>query len=243
MLRARFLWYLLTCINIICKCQSATFYLKGYVYDVDSNKPLPYATIRISRSNTGTISSGDGHFSLETSQEITNDTLSIQYIGYSSGYYIIEPNHNNEIRIALQKKSENLTPVIINGNTPITMLKKAIDNIQKNYSNQTYWMQAYYTSWEKEDTVLCCKVSLDLNIRKSSYDLIGCDDSVEINQGKINCIQKNYFGYGNPIHYFLRSENIKWRSNFLDELNFASTSVASLKYDFQLNTILFFDFL
>ncbi|WP_108869442.1 carboxypeptidase-like regulatory domain-containing protein [Aquimarina aquimarini] len=54
----------------------------GYLFDASTNSPLPYATITIESTKTGTITNDDGFFQLGMIGK--NESISIQYVGYKT---------------------------------------------------------------------------------------------------------------------------------------------------------------
>src|SRR5688500_2835889 len=57
--------------------------IKGKIVD-GSNKPLPYATIRLKNVSIGVVSNQSGDFRLPLKPQFSRDTLIISYIGYAT---------------------------------------------------------------------------------------------------------------------------------------------------------------
>ncbi len=64
--------------------------LTGFVTDATDGKPVPYASIGITRTPDGTISGAGGAFSITLTKGITdNDTLKFSSIGYQSKSFLV----------------------------------------------------------------------------------------------------------------------------------------------------------
>jgi hypothetical protein len=97
------------------KPQSFNYTLSGIVRDKASGEALPFATILIKGSNTGTSTNADGHFTL---LKVPNDTsvLIIQYIGYDRTEVFLSPHlAKKNFNIEIRPSAYNLKTVSIVG--------------------------------------------------------------------------------------------------------------------------------
>lgn len=104
---------------------------------------LPFATVRISNSGLGTISSESGYVTLMLQEENKNDTIIISYIGYELKKLLpneIEP----ESSISLKSEAALLSEVIIRPLSPDGYLKRAVKAIPDNYVPHAFGTQSYY---------------------------------------------------------------------------------------------------
>ena len=84
----------------------------GYLFDIITKEPLPYATIVIKGTSKGFISDENGYFNIED-EAITNGIL-VQYIGYASRVLAVTDFAQNECKnFFLNPKAESLSEVVI----------------------------------------------------------------------------------------------------------------------------------
>lgn len=74
--------------------------VSGLVVDLDSNKAIPFVTVRIKKSKMGTISDYNGFFTIMAKP---GDTLLFTSVGYKSGLFFV-PQNPDEARIYIQKQ-------------------------------------------------------------------------------------------------------------------------------------------
>lgn len=74
--------------------------VSGLVVDLDSNKAIPFVTVRIKKSKMGTISDYNGFFTVMAKP---GDTLLFTSVGYKSGLFFV-PENPDEARIYIQKQ-------------------------------------------------------------------------------------------------------------------------------------------
>lgn len=70
-------------------------HVEGYIYDKTNNQPLPYATIKLVKGKTYTITNEDGKFEIEEINAL--DSLEVRYLGFepkkvSASYFLKNPN-------------------------------------------------------------------------------------------------------------------------------------------------------
>lgn len=107
----------------------AQFQVNGIVKDALTKKTLPFASI-ISNDGSSTISDVDGKFSLLSQKKISS--FQVSYIGYKKNTTAIE-NNKLYYGVFLTQKANELNEVKVpNKNPALAIVKKAIENKQKN---------------------------------------------------------------------------------------------------------------
>ncbi|MFG4005298.1 DUF5686 family protein [Flavobacterium aquidurense] len=105
----------------------AQFQINGIVTD-SNNKPLPFATITTS-DNINTITDVDGKFIFKPSANASS--FSVSYIGFQTK--IIAITDKRYYLIPLSQKTDDLKEVVISNENPaLTIIKKVIENKNKN---------------------------------------------------------------------------------------------------------------
>lgn len=74
--------------------------VSGLVADMDSNRAIPFVTVRIKNARMGTIADYDGFFTIVAKP---GDTLLFSSVGYKSGLFFV-PQNPEEDRIYMQKQ-------------------------------------------------------------------------------------------------------------------------------------------
>ncbi len=103
-----------------------SYRITGKILDAKTNKPLPYASVKVDGSNSGAASDGSGYFILRTKPGSVN--LITSYIGYfsdTSSFYITDSDLSRDIFL---KPSEIFTETIeVAGEDPAYgIIRKAI---------------------------------------------------------------------------------------------------------------------
>ncbi|MGE6356937.1 DUF5686 family protein [Flavobacterium sp. NPDC079362] len=105
----------------------AQFQINGIVTD-SNNKPLPFATITTS-DNINTITDVDGKFIFKPSANASS--FSVSYIGFQTKNIAI--TNKRYYSILLSQKTDDLKEVVISNENPaLTIIKKVIENKNKN---------------------------------------------------------------------------------------------------------------
>lgn len=103
----------------------AQFQVNGIIKDSSTKKPLPFATITTSATNS-TIADVDGKFSLISAKKIIN--FQVSYIGYTNSKIAIE-DRKSFYTVLLSENNAVLKEVLIaNQNPALSIIKKTIAN-------------------------------------------------------------------------------------------------------------------
>ncbi|MEO2072240.1 MAG: erythromycin esterase family protein [Zunongwangia sp.] len=160
--------------------------LKGKLIDSISGEPLAFTNIILKDLEIYRISDEDGSFELTVKKNIyENAVASISSMGYEDTEIPLrELNGINYIN----RNTENLAEVIIYGNlTPLSVLKKAVKNKKKNFSENPF------------------------NFKRYSDIKINTNDKTDIS---LELITDNYdFGYFKDYISTKRVEQIHWKTN------------------------------
>lgn len=123
----------------------------GIVLDTKTKKPIAFASVYLQQSNIGTITNEGGKFSLPLPKEATNDTLFISFLGYEQAKIPIKDKVNKPLKIKLKTATIELSEVLVRPLSPTEYIKKAIQQIKKNYPSQPFATTGYYREKFREN--------------------------------------------------------------------------------------------
>ncbi len=117
---------------------------KGAVVDAKSHKPLEFATIALSASNISTISNKDGNFIIKVPQNLLNESLIVNYLGYKNTVIPLSSLPSQEAVIKMQEITETLPEVNLVSKDPQKIVRSMLANRDKNFSQDNIIMTAFY---------------------------------------------------------------------------------------------------
>ncbi len=129
--------------------------ISGKIVDKEDNKPIPFASIYLKGYSVGSISNEEGEFVFHFPPLKDDKTIVISSIGYESIEKNVTDFSPNQ-KIVLSSKINDLDEVIITSTKKKKLkakqiVKKAYNNIHKNYPNQPYILEGYIRDLQKED--------------------------------------------------------------------------------------------
>ena len=150
--------------------------LKGLVLDANNQSPLPYANINVLRKNKGVITNEEGYFTINISDLNKTDTLRISYIGYKTKDLTIEELKISSI-ISLKEENLMLNHITLFGSSPDpkTIVKKVLENKDKNYKKTTCKKQLFLRErniFDVNQISLNCKKSTFSDLNKDLIELL-----------------------------------------------------------------------
>jgi hypothetical protein len=142
-------------------------FISGKVLNAN-NEPLPYTTIYLKRTQTGTISNEDGNFTLKLEGINQKDSVRFQYIGFEDKNLTVEYLSKNPT-IILEEKVSLLGELTVFGlpPDPETIVKKVLEKAPSNYSQKPFKKQLFVRqrSYQKITNIA-------LDHKRSSIDVI-----------------------------------------------------------------------
>ncbi len=110
-------WLLTLLVATASFSQQASYLLKGKVED--ANGPVPGATVRVSQTTLGTITDGDGNYTLSLNLPAATYTITFASIGYATVQKSVTLDKQSEITLDATLKSDvmNLDELVVTGST------------------------------------------------------------------------------------------------------------------------------
>jgi len=120
--------------------------IRGKVIDVESRAPLVFATVAVKESNVAIITNIDGEFTLKVGDLSTSKTLVISFLGYKNKTIPLSDLKDNGAKnvITLEAAPIPIKEIIVKPQDPVSIVEKAIANIDKNYESVPNLMTAFY---------------------------------------------------------------------------------------------------
>lgn len=110
--------YFLIFLYLLCSGSGSCQVLTAVISEVNTQSPIPYASIRVLHSEGDTIANSEGYFSFDISAFSENDTLRISAVGYENLDFLIV--HYREyfikeelVKIELTPKSQDIDQVVV----------------------------------------------------------------------------------------------------------------------------------
>ncbi len=139
---------------------SFQFEISGILLDGKTKEPLPYANIVIERLNKGGITNEVGKFSMDSKGVLLSDSITFLYIGYKTKKVPITSFKDNpEVLLEEDIKSLNKVFVFATPPNPKDIVKKVLENKDKNYGD----------SWKREKTFVRNRYVSDINDYELNY--------------------------------------------------------------------------
>ena len=129
-------------------------FLKGKLIDTLTNEPIAFATVAVKDKAVGVISNLDGSFSVPERFKNFGDTLRISSMGYDKREILISKlSFNIATRIYLQPSIFELKEAVVKAKrkrlpSAQKIVKRAIENIPKNYPFQSFSTVGYYRDYQ-----------------------------------------------------------------------------------------------
>jgi len=137
--------------------------IRGTVTD-ESGSPMPFVTVFLTTSQTGTVTNNNGAFSLSFSGN--TDTLRISFIGYETQRITVSKN-TESLRIQLKPFATQLAEFTVSGLSADGLLRKAIGKIPDNFRQEPFLQRVYVRHKLSEADTLRYMQEFALNIVRS----------------------------------------------------------------------------
>jgi len=125
--------------------------IKGKVVDRESKTILPYASIYIKDKSIGTVSNEAGEFDFKVPSVFAQDTIIISYLGFKN--YVSKVSAVAGTTFFLEPTSTKLEEIEILDVSAEAIVRKAIQNIERNYPVSPYIANAFYRDWKRRESL------------------------------------------------------------------------------------------
>lgn len=131
--------------------------LKGILIDAQTIEPVAFATVRVKGRAVGVVSNPDGSFQIPKKFKVHGDTLEISSMGYENREILISTLSVDKVRrVYIQPGLFELDEAVVRGKrkrrlTARQIVRKAIENIPKNYSFEPFSTVGYYRDYQLKE--------------------------------------------------------------------------------------------
>jgi len=156
---------------------------KGIVIDMESRKPLGYATLTLQGENLSTVANSEGEFSFKVPVLKTEGNVIVSYLGYKEKVISLSALKPDKNRIELELLTVTLSTISVHPQDP-TMLMRAIMNKRAdNYSQEQDKMIAFYRETIKKNKTYVSLSEAVLDVYKQPC-LSARSDQIELSKGR-----------------------------------------------------------
>ena len=132
---------ILSCLLVTSILISQETEIKGQILDAKTKDALPFASVQIKGTLSGTVSGPDGRFELTLPEAY--DTLVISFLGYENSEISIKEK-GPKPKILLKPWQFVLTEVIVRPKSPEEYIKAAVEQYEQNFASEPFKSRAYF---------------------------------------------------------------------------------------------------
>jgi hypothetical protein len=144
-------------------------YITGVIIDDETLEPLQYATIAFKNKGKGTVTNNNGEFGLKITPDLTNDILSVSYLGYIGIEIPVKQVTSSNFKIRMKREFISIPEIIIRNQNPQEIIRRARNVIPHNYGNTPAYLTCFYREGVMKKRELQTYSEAVLQIFKSSY--------------------------------------------------------------------------
>jgi len=171
-------------INAWGQTEESVSVIKGKIIDQKTEKPLIFASVQVTNSGVGTVSNNEGEFILKVSKSLQSNYIKFSFMGYKTVTFKLSDLKTDNNVITMSLETINIKDVIVRANDPISLIKRAIDNIPENYGSAPSICTAFYRESVMQNKQYAGVAEAVLNIYKSSYGSSLTNDRIKVFKGR-----------------------------------------------------------
>jgi len=156
----------------------------GVVKDENTRKEVPFASISIPGTHIGTVANADGEFTLKVLKSLNATDFEVTHIGYLNKRFNIEEALKSGKTYYIAPHSVPLKEVVVRPDDPESIIRGALTNVKKNYSEIPNILVGFYRESikQKRDYVSISEAVID--VYKGAYQKEFDNDRVKIYRGR-----------------------------------------------------------
>ncbi|MAZ29383.1 MAG: hypothetical protein CL868_20210 [Cytophagaceae bacterium] len=144
---------------------------KGEVKDANTNEELPFANVTLIGTNIAVVTNSEGVFALKVPEEYTNGQLEVSFLGYYKKIIKLSDFEDKTTTIELTPRATQLDEVSVKQfKDAENLVKKVFANRKENYTNDPFYMTAFYRESIKRGNRNVSLAEAVVMIDKGAYD-------------------------------------------------------------------------
>ena len=158
---------------------------KGSVVEMDSRKPLGFATLTLEGTNLSTVANSEGEFSFKVPSLKTDGNVVVSFLGHKDKIVRLSELKSDKNRIELELLSVTLSTINIHPRDPDMLMRTILSRRYENYNQEQNKMIVFYRETIKKNKTYVSLSEAVLDVYKQPC-LSGKSDQAELTKGRKN---------------------------------------------------------
>lgn len=158
---------------------------KGTVVEMDSRKPLGFATLTLEGSNLSTVANSDGEFSFKVPSLKSGGSVIVSFLGHKDKIIKLSELNPDKNRIELELLSVTLSTISVHPRDPEMLMRSILSRRYENYNQDQNQMTVFYRETIKKNRTYVSLSEAVLEVYKQPC-LSGKADQAELSKGRKN---------------------------------------------------------
>jgi hypothetical protein len=160
--------------------------IRGKVVDAESRTPLVFATVSVMETNVAIVTNIDGEFTLKIGDPSGSKNIEVTFLGYKNKVIPINELKDNGAKNVIELVSAPIPikEIVVKPLDPYEIVKKAIQNIGKNYESEANLMTAFYRETIRKNRTYVSIGEAVVEIFKAPYVSDARFDGAKIYKGR-----------------------------------------------------------
>ena len=198
--------------------------LSGRIFDRINRDPLPFASVGIEGQGLGVVSNSNGEFVLKIPVSLESEQVCVSCLGYNNICLSVKELSKTPKDFPMDRNYISIQEVIIRKTDARNLIRGAIKNREKNYSNVPVYLTGFYREAVNKSKKYMFYSEAVMQIYKSSYTSEYDADMVKILKSRkmqdISMEDTVVVKLKSGLQASLGLDIVKNPSDFLNEENF-----------------------
>lgn len=201
--------------------------IEGKVIDVETKRPLGFATINVQNTPIGVVANEYGSFTFTFSKKHLKDSIVFSSAGYQSEKLLAQKILSEDsLLIELADEAIVLAEVVVTNKefTAWEILQLALDNVKHNYPSDPFEFQAFYRDYKQENEECISIFEAAISVYDKGYTKVAnkfsFKEKVVLDQVRKSLsveYRTHVFKRVNVMKELLRLNDIRYQSRALDK--------------------------
>lgn len=156
---------------------------KGVVVEMDTRKPLGFATLTLEGTNLSTVANSEGEFAFKVPSLKSDGNVIVSFLGHRSRIIRLSELKQERNRIELQLLSVTLSAISVHPKDPDMLIRAILTKRVDNYNPEQNKMTVFYRETIKKNRTYVSLAEAVLDVYKQPC-LSGRLDQIELSKGR-----------------------------------------------------------